>query len=105
MRVLIASGAGGGTSKKSIGKYFHLKEFGEALKKIGHDYKLVREVDYAKGFPSRNLGDWFSKKKFNDLINDYDPDVVFVDRQSHFGLETIKFLIRIINETCAWTLN
>ena len=90
MRVLIASGAGGGTSEKSIGKYFHLKEFGEALKKIGHDYKLVREVDYARGFPSKNISDWFSKKKFNDLINDYNPDVVFVDRQSHFGLETIK---------------
>ena len=90
MRILIASGAGGGTSKKSIGKYFHLKEFGEALKKIGHEYKLVREVDYARGFPSKNPIEWFSKKKFNDLINDYNPDVVFVDRQSHFGLETIK---------------
>ena len=32
MKVLIASGAGGGTAKKSIGKYFHLKEFGEAFK-------------------------------------------------------------------------
>ncbi|MDB3956849.1 glycosyltransferase family 4 protein [Candidatus Nitrosopelagicus sp.] len=90
MKVLIASGAGGGTSKKSIGKYFHLKEFGEALKKLGHDYKLVREVDYVKGFPSKNPTDWFSKKQFNNLISDYNPDVVFVDRQSHFGLETIK---------------
>jgi len=90
LKVLIASGAGGGTAKKSIGKYFHLKEFGEALKKIGHDYKLVRETDYATGFPSKNPKDWFSKKKFHDLINDYKPDVVFVDRQAHFGLETIK---------------
>ena len=90
LRILIASGAGGGTSKKSIGKYFHLKEFGEALKKIGHDYKLVREVDYARGFPSKNPIEWFSKKKFNELVSDYNPDVVFVDRQSHFGLETIK---------------
>ena len=46
LRVLIASGATGGTSKGSIGKYFHLKDFGEALTKFNIDYKLVRETDY-----------------------------------------------------------
>ena len=90
MKILIASGAGGGSAKKSIGKYFHLKEFGEALKELGAEYKLVKEIDYVSGFPSKNLKSWFSKKKFHSLITDYDPDVVFVDRQSHFGLETIK---------------
>lgn len=90
MKILIASGAGGGTSKKSIGKYFHLKEFGEALKKYGVDYKLVREFEYVSGFPSRDIKNWFSKKKFKELIESYKPDAVFVDRQSHFGLETIK---------------
>ena len=90
MKVLIASGAGGGTAKKSIGKSFHLKELGEALKKIGVDYKLVSEIDYISGFPSKNLKSWFSKKKFYELINSYQPDVIFVDRQSHFGLESIK---------------
>ena len=90
MKILIASGAGGGTAKGRIGKYFHLKEFGEALKKIGVDYKLVREFDYITGFPSKSPKGWFSKKKFYDLINEYNPDAVFVDCQSHFGLETIK---------------
>tara|TARA_B100000029_G_scaffold354547_1_gene347350 strand:+ start:682 stop:1770 length:1089 start_codon:yes stop_codon:yes gene_type:complete len=90
MKVLIASGAGGGTAKKSIGKFFHLKELGEALKRIGVDYKLVSEIDYISGFPSKDVKSWFSKKKYYELINDYKPDVVFVDRQSHFGLETIK---------------
>ena len=90
MKVLIASGAGGGTAKKSIGKFFHLKEFGDALKKLGVDYKLVSETDYVTGFPNKDPKSWFSKKKFHKLINEYNPDVVFVDRQSHFGLETIK---------------
>ena len=92
MKILIASGAGGGTAEGRIGKYFHLKEFGKALKKIGVDYKLVREFDYITGFPSKNPKGWFSKKKFHDLINEYNPDVVFHDNpmQSHFGLETIK---------------
>ena len=90
MKVLIASGAGGGTAKGRIGKYFHLKEFSKSLEKIGVDCKLVHEFDYITGFPSKSPKGWFSKKKFYGLINEYDPDVVFVDWQSHFGLETIK---------------
>ena len=90
MKVLIVSGAGGGTAKKSIGKYFHLQAFGEALKKLGVDYELVSETDYITGFPNKNPKSWFSKQKFHKLINSSKPDVVFVDRQSHFALETIK---------------
>ena len=30
MKILIASGAGGGTAKGRIGKHIHLKDFGEA---------------------------------------------------------------------------
>ena len=90
MRVLIASGAGGGTAKKSIGKFFHLNEFGCALERLGAEYKLVRETEYVTGFPSKNVKEWFSKKKFHNLIKEYKPDVVFCDSHSHFALETIK---------------
>ncbi len=91
MRVLIASGAGGGSAKGRIGKHFHLKEFGDALTKFGVEYKLVRETDYVTGFPSKNIRDWFPyKRKFKKLIRDFGPDVIFVDRQSHFGLQAIK---------------
>ncbi len=93
MKVLIASGAAGGTAKGRIGKYFHLKEFGEALSRKNVEYKLVYENDYVSGFPSKNIAGWFSKKKFHDLINEFNPDVVFVDRQSHFALESIKLKI------------
>ena len=54
LKILIASGAGGGTAKGRIGKYFHLKEFGKALEKIGVNHKLVREFDYITGFPSKS---------------------------------------------------
>lgn len=91
MRVLIASGAGGGTAKGRIGKYFHLKEFGDALAKFGVEYKLVNEIDYATGFPSKNIRNWFPyNRKFKKLIKEFKPDVIFVDRQAHFGLEAIK---------------
>ena len=91
LRVLIASGATGGTSKGSIGKYFHLKDFGEALTKFNIDYKLVRETDYVVGFPTKQIGKLLSsKKKFKKLIESFKPDAVLVDRQSDFGLEVIK---------------
>jgi glycosyltransferase involved in cell wall biosynthesis len=93
MKVLIASGAGGGhKNPKSIGKYFHLQEFGKALEKLGVECKVVREAEYVTGFPSKDIKGWFSKKKFHDLIKEYNPDVVFHDNPiaSHFGLETIK---------------
>ena len=85
------SGAGGGTSKGSVGKYYHLKDFGESLTKFGVIYKLIRETDYVVGFPTKQLGKYFSsKKKFKGLISEFRPDAVLVDRQSNFGLEIIK---------------
>ena len=93
MRILIASGAAGGSAKGRIGKYLHLKDFGEALLRKGVDYKLVYETDYISGFPSKDIKSWFSKKKFHKLINEYNPNLVFADRQSHFALESIKLKI------------
>ncbi len=91
MRILIVSGAGGGTSKKSIGKYFHLKDFGDALKKHDVEYKLISELDYFIGFPTKSLRKFFSsKKKLDELISEFKPDAVLVDRQGSFGLEIIK---------------
>ena len=93
MKILIASGAAGGTAKGRIGKHIHLDDFGKALEKNGHHYKLVYEIDYVNGFPSKDIKSWFSKKKLHKLIDEYKPDIVFVDRQSHFALECIKLKI------------
>ena len=94
LRILIASGATGGTSKGSIGKYFHLKDFGEALTRFGIDYQLVRETDYVVGFPTKQISKLISsKRKFKKLIESFKPDAVLVDRQSNFGLEVIKAVI------------
>ena len=90
MKIIITSGSIGGSANGRTGKYFHLKEFGIALEKLGVDCKLVHEFDYITGFPSKTPKGWISKKKFYDLINEHNPDAVFVDLQSHFALETIK---------------
>ena len=82
MRLLI-----GGSSSK----IFHLKEFSDSLERIGVECKLVFDADYADGFPSRKLGNWFkSDKKFENLIKEFNPDAIFVDRQRHFGLAATK---------------
>ena len=63
MKVLI-----GGSSSK----IFHLKEFGENLKKKGVEYKLVHDVEIQDGFPSRKIKNWIpSKKKFRQLLTNH----------------------------------
>ena len=75
----------------SSSKIFHLKEFAQNLEKNNIECKVVFDSDYADGFPSRKIGNWFkSNSKFTELINDFKPDAVFVDRQRHFGLEALN---------------
>jgi len=75
----------------SSSKIFHLKEFAQNLEKNNIECKVVFDSDYADGFPSRKIGNWFkSNNKFTELINDFKPDAVFVDRQRHFGLEALN---------------
>ena len=74
----------------SKGKYFHMKKFADALIKLGIECKLVKDSDYSGGFPSKNTNEWFSgNKEFKKLINEFAPNAVFVDKQSHFGAAVI----------------
>ncbi len=71
-------------------KFFHLKEFGDALAKLGVEYKLVHDLDIYTGFPSKDIRKWFqTRKKFNELVSEFKPDAVFIDRQAHFGVAAI----------------
>ncbi len=82
MRLLI----GGAPSK-----FFHLKEFVNSLSKIDIQVKLVTDTDFKDGFPSKKISNWFqSRKKFQKLIMEFKPDLVLIDRPSHFGLAAIK---------------
>ena len=88
MRLLI----GGSTSK-----IFHLKEFANALTDLGVDCKLVVDTDICRGFPSRKISDWFQTgKKFAQLISEFKPDVILVDRQRHFALAASKQNIPLV---------
>jgi len=82
MRLLI----GGAPSK-----FFHLKEFVESLSRIDIQVKLVSDTDFKDGFPSKKISNWFqSRKKFQRLISEFKPDLILIDRPSHFGLAAIK---------------
>ena len=88
MRLLI----GGSTSKM-----FHLKEFADALTNLGVDCKIVVDTDICRGFPSRKVSDWFqTRKKFDELISDFKPDIILVDRQRHFALAASKQNIPLV---------
>jgi len=81
----------------SSSKIFHLKEFAENLKKKNIECEVVFDSDYADGFPNRKISKWFSSnKKFRKLINEFEPDVIFVDRTRHFTLEASKTDIPLV---------
>ena len=81
----------------SSSKIFHLNEFAENLEKNNVRCKVVFDSEYADGFPSRKIKSWFSSnKKFKKLIDDFQPDVIFVDRTRHFAIEAAKTDIPLI---------
>jgi len=81
----------------SPSKLFHLKEFQNALTKLGVDCKLVVDTDICNGFPSRKISDWFqTRKKFVQLISDFKPDFILVDRQRYFARVASKYKIPLI---------
>ena len=81
----------------SSSKIFHLNEFAEKLEKNNIKCKVVFDADYADGFPSRKIKSWFnSNKKFKNLIENFQPDVIFVDRTRHFAIESLKANIPLV---------
>ena len=67
-----------------------MKQFSDALKELGVECMLVYDSDYSTGFPSKKILEIIPNNKFKNLINEFKPDCIFVDRQSHFGLDAIK---------------
>ena len=76
---------------------FHLKEFSNKLNELGVETKLVFDADYYDGFPSRKIGHWFqTKKKFNRLVDEFKPDLIFIDRERHFGIAALEKKIPLV---------
>jgi len=70
----------------SSSKFFHLKEFSRKLEEFNVETKLVHDIEIYDTFPTRKIKNWIpNNKKFNELIGEFKPDAVFIDRQAHFG--------------------
>ncbi len=75
----------------SPSKLFHLEDFAENLKKNGVETKVVIDTEIYTGFPSKKISNWFeNKNKLKQLVKEFKPDFIFVDRQTNFALESIK---------------
>ena len=82
MRLLI-----GGSSSK----LFHLTEFSNMLNHLGHECIVVFDAEIYDGFPSRKIRNWFqTRSKFNELVKQFKPDAILVDRQRHFGVAAVE---------------
>ena len=67
------------------------------IKKLGHEYLLVHDIEIYSGFPSRKIKSWFdTNKKFKKIINDFKPDLIIVDRQRHFAVEAARSKIPLL---------
>ncbi len=81
----------------SSSKLFHLKEFADILGNFGVECKVIFDVQIYDGFPSRKIKNWFqTRSKFNELINEFKPEAIFVDRQRHFALASTETRIPTI---------
>jgi len=68
----------------------HLEQFADALVKQGVDCKVVDVRDYGNGFLGKNIKNWFSNKKFKNLIRNFCPDMILIDGRTIFGNYAIK---------------
>ena len=81
----------------SSSKMFHLKEFAKNLQERNVECKVVLDTSIYSGFPSRKISNWFeTKKKFKNLLSEFKPDAVFVDRQVNFGVAASKLEIPLL---------
>ena len=68
-----------------------MQEFANALTKLGVKCIVVQDNEVYDGFPSRNFKNWFqSRAKLKNLIRNFKPDAVFLDRPRHFGIGAIR---------------
>jgi len=75
---------------------FHLEQFVEALMKQGIDCLIVNVTDYGSGFLGKDVKNWFSNKKFKNLIQNFKPNLIMIDGRTVFGNYAVKINIPLI---------
>ena len=77
---------------------FNWETFGVALSKFGVECRVVNNIDIVNGFPTKKVHRWghVSTRRFNNLIRDFNPNVILTDGLRHFGITSLKSDIPLI---------
>ena len=72
-------------------RFFHLKQFASELNKKGIDVKIIYDLDFIDKFFELNIKKKIEKnRKFDKIIEEFNPDVVMLDRISKIGKKIIE---------------
>ena len=67
-------------------RIIHLKHFSDKLKKFGVECKVITDTDFLEKSLSLNLKKKINtKKKLKILLNDFEPNIVLLDKISRIG--------------------
>ena len=71
-------------------RFIHLESFCDSLEKYHFESRLIYDIDFLSGFFDSPTSKAKSKKKFEKMISEYNPDFVLLDRVSKLGLDISK---------------
>ena len=79
-------------------RFFHIDQFADELRKKGIECLVIDDLDiYDKDEPGNKYLKWIgTPKKFQKILNDFKPDIIFTERVSHFSSLVIKTDIPLI---------
>ena len=79
-------------------RFFLIAQFADELRKKGIECLVIDDLDiYDKDEPGNKYLKWIgTPKKFQKIMNDFKPDMIFTERASHFSSLVIKTDIPLI---------
>ena len=79
-------------------RFFLIAQFADELRKKGIECLVIDDLDiYDKDEPGNKYLKWIgTPKKFQKIMNDFKPDIIFTERVSHFSSLVIKTDIPLI---------
>ncbi len=79
-------------------RFFLIDQFADELRKKGIECLVIDDLDiYDKDVPGNKYLKWIgTPKKFQKIMNDFKPDIIFTERVSHFSSLVIKTDIPLI---------
>ena len=79
-------------------RFFLIAQFADELRKKGIECLVIDDLDiYDKNEPGNKYLKWIgTPKKFQKIMNDFKPDIIFTERVSHFSSLVIKTDIPLI---------